>query len=227
MKRTIVFLIIIVFLGSLLSAALAEDTKNEILARYGKGKFLRLKVDGIPTMIEKLPGNLGSKTRTWIIIKFNGEWKVRSFMGDQSDSTNILSEGDWLEVRNVTFSKKSVNIITRTHRAMHYEAKGRKSWLGSSKSSGTGKHGNIFDFRHVKLKDQQEIFPLIENFFDVSDTPSIEEAPVEIKVGMTIAEVEKLLGTPKKKAVIGNKTIYRYDDWKITFVDGVVTDIDI
>ena len=37
---------------------------------------------------------------------------------------------------------------------------------------------------------------------------------------MTIAEVEKLLGKPKKQATIGNKTKYVYDDWKITFVDG-------
>ena len=31
---------------------------------------------------------------------------------------------------------------------------------------------------------------------------------------------------PKKIAKIGNKLLYKYDDWKITFVDGKVTEID-
>jgi len=49
---------------------------------------------------------------------------------------------------------------------------------------------------------------------------------IEIKVGMTIEEVEKLLGKPKAKAVVGNKVKYKYDDWKITFEDGKIIEID-
>jgi hypothetical protein len=53
-----------------------------------------------------------------------------------------------------------------------------------------------------------------------------DDRPIEIKVGMTIEEVEKLLGKPKAKAVVGNKVKYKYDDWKITFEDGKIIEID-
>jgi hypothetical protein len=48
----------------------------------------------------------------------------------------------------------------------------------------------------------------------------------EVKVGMTPAEVEAILGPPERKADLTTKTIYFYPRMKITFVAGKVADVE-
>jgi hypothetical protein len=49
--------------------------------------------------------------------------------------------------------------------------------------------------------------------------------PAEIKLGMTMGEVETALGKPDRKANLGAKQIYYYKDMKVTFKDGKVSDV--
>ena len=49
--------------------------------------------------------------------------------------------------------------------------------------------------------------------------------PAELTLGLTIDQVTSSLGQPKRVADMGSKKIYFYDDMKVTFVDGKVTDI--
>lgn len=48
---------------------------------------------------------------------------------------------------------------------------------------------------------------------------------VEIKPGMTPAQVVRSLGEPQKKVAFGTKNIWTYDGFTVTFVDGKVTDV--
>jgi len=48
---------------------------------------------------------------------------------------------------------------------------------------------------------------------------------VEIKPGMTQPEVVRALGDPQKKVAFGAKTLWTYDGFTVTFVDGKVTDV--
>lgn len=48
---------------------------------------------------------------------------------------------------------------------------------------------------------------------------------VEIKPGMTQAEVVRSLGEPQKKVAFGAKTLWTYAGFTVTFVDGKVTDV--
>jgi cytoskeletal protein RodZ len=50
--------------------------------------------------------------------------------------------------------------------------------------------------------------------------------PVTIALGQTIAQVIANLGPPKRIANLGSKQIYVYNDMKITFVNGKVTDVE-
>jgi hypothetical protein len=50
--------------------------------------------------------------------------------------------------------------------------------------------------------------------------------PVVIKVGQTIDEVTTSLGSPVTVIDLGSKKIYKYQDMKITFMDGKVADVD-
>ena len=50
--------------------------------------------------------------------------------------------------------------------------------------------------------------------------------PVNIEIGQTIDHVTSVLGQPVKKAKVGTKDIYYYKDLKVTFVNGMVKDIE-
>jgi hypothetical protein len=47
----------------------------------------------------------------------------------------------------------------------------------------------------------------------------------DLKPGMTQAQVTRALGEPAKKVSFGAKTIWTYDGFTVTFVDGKVTDV--
>jgi PDZ domain len=55
--------------------------------------------------------------------------------------------------------------------------------------------------------------------------PPSEGSGVEIKPGMTQAQVVRSLGDPQKKVAFGAKTLWTYDGFTVTFVDGKVTDV--
>ena len=50
-------------------------------------------------------------------------------------------------------------------------------------------------------------------------------APREIKLGMTIADVEKILGLPATKVDLAEKLLYKYKDMTVEFRDGKVADV--
>ncbi len=47
----------------------------------------------------------------------------------------------------------------------------------------------------------------------------------EIKAGMTISEVEAVLGTPQTRVDLTDKVLYKYKDMTVEFHDGKVTDV--
>lgn len=49
--------------------------------------------------------------------------------------------------------------------------------------------------------------------------------PKEIKLGMTLANVEKILGPPTTKVDLGEKVLYKYKDMTVEFHDGKVSDV--
>ena len=56
---------------------------------------------------------------------------------------------------------------------------------------------------------------------DRSDRPPIRE----VKLGMTVEEVENQFGSPEKKATLSDKVVYRYPDMTVEFVGGRVSDV--
>ena len=59
----------------------------------------------------------------------------------------------------------------------------------------------------------------------VSVAPPAGGSGVEIKPGMTQAQVVRSLGEPQKKVAFGAKSLWTYDGFTVTFVDGKVTDV--
>jgi hypothetical protein len=47
----------------------------------------------------------------------------------------------------------------------------------------------------------------------------------EVRLGMTLAEVESVMGVPVAKADLGQKVLYKYKDMTVEFHDGKVADV--
>ena len=47
----------------------------------------------------------------------------------------------------------------------------------------------------------------------------------EIRLGMTIEEVESTWGEPERKALLGEKVLYRYEEMVVEFLNGAVVDV--
>jgi PDZ domain-containing protein len=64
----------------------------------------------------------------------------------------------------------------------------------------------------------------------VSKARAFDPAPasgnVELKKGMTEAEVVRALGAPRKKVAFGERTVWTYDGFSVTFTAGKVTDMN-
>ncbi len=58
---------------------------------------------------------------------------------------------------------------------------------------------------------------------------AVQPAPAsgskEIKLGMTVADVDRILGPPATKVDLGEKVLYKYKDMTVEFHDGRVTDV--
>ncbi len=55
--------------------------------------------------------------------------------------------------------------------------------------------------------------------------PAAPQEPAQVELGQSIEKVQSILGKPEKVVDLGAKKIYLYKDLKITFVDGVVSDV--
>ena len=90
----------------------------------------------------------------------------------------------------------------------------------------------FFDESVLEKDDLETIFRTIDSW--VEPFPTEEEAKVfrnslitvpEIKLGMTIADVESIFGIPLRKATLGEKVIYKYEDMAVEFFGGTVSDV--
>ncbi len=228
MRKTITVLCVclcfFIFSGNFLTAKTdpaytkcKEKLEKEILV---KDKVLVLKVGGIPTVAEYLPGTISVKTSHGIIIK-NNKWKERTFLGGKYISTNVLEEKEILIITKVEVWPRYIKIRTVTDRAMVFDAGERSGRSGK----GAGVHANMWTFKLHKKWTCEEALEAIETYFEIHDSKESVKQAKELKLGMTMEEVISILGEPQKKADMGTKIVYKYEDTIITFIEGKVTDI--
>jgi hypothetical protein len=79
-----------------------------------------------------------------------------------------------------------------------------------------------FDDGHYNLEDVKRLVALC---FADSESDAKGTSTVRIEVGMTIDEVIKAKGAPKTRVDLGAKTILTYEDMKLIFTDGKLSDV--
>jgi len=110
-------------------------------------------------------------------------------------------------------------------------------WLLSADTYQVNVDGNTQSTRYKTLLDF--VFP--DGFVASNDFATIKEAldavlinekdyvppePKTIELGQSPEEVEQAFGKPQKITKLGPKTIYFYEDMKVIFIDGKVSDIE-
>ncbi len=89
----------------------------------------------------------------------------------------------------------------------------------------------FFDEATMETSDLDHIYTAIDSW--VKPFSTLEDAIAfastlgtkEISLGMTIAEIESVLGPPETKVSLGEKVIYKFEDMVVEFVDGKVADV--
>jgi hypothetical protein len=68
--------------------------------------------------------------------------------------------------------------------------------------------------------------PPAQKFDAIAPPPPPPAAPVNLAIGLTIDQVVAQLGQPLNTVVQGDKQIYLYKEWKVTFMKGKISDVD-
>lgn len=89
--------------------------------------------------------------------------------------------------------------------------------------------GNSKQKIRLKFEDGRytldDVKRLVALCFAESETDAKGTTTIAISVGMTIEEVIKAKGAPKTRVDLGAKTILTYDDMKLIFTDGKLSDV--
>lgn len=240
MKKIIVFLLVLSLLPMVWAAKKSKmDPKlTEKVKALFEGKTVGvIMMDGIPTMTEKGQDSEKSDDSSRIVIKDGGKWEFGKVLGIAFEKkTNELNKGALVNIASSIYCKKStLQFTVRTVNQMEV-TRGKSIYEKKYPEY----HRTTFQFKfspeyHADSEDnlafiQETLAKYIKLFGSDSEAQLFVNSEgggsVEIKVGMTVEEVVKLLGLPKQKAKMGNKLKYKYDDWKITFVDGKVVEVD-
>ena len=135
--------------------------------------------------------------------------------GEVLKSSRSAIFGGWLHIWVESVSPHSV---TRGVGAFQHESHERPAaTVMFSLKGGYDEAGELAD-RWLKPFDTQEE---AAKFGNTASGAFVKE----VKLGMTLAEVEAALGLPETKVDLGEKVLYKYKNMTVEFHDGKVTDV--
>lgn len=135
--------------------------------------------------------------------------------GEVLKSLKAEVHGEWLLIWVESLSPHSV---TRGIGAFEHESHERPAATLMFPAGGDYDHARGFIDQWLKPFDTQEEAAKIGNTASGAFVK-------EVKLGMTPAEVEAVLGLPETKVDLGEKVLYRYKNMTVEFHGGKVTDV--
>jgi hypothetical protein len=213
---------------SLASAAIAGNAPPEVQAALNElhGQVKYTKVDLI-----RLQHVVGGADATHIYADGHVVYKIKTgFRHTENTSPEEFTKDvqRWLQQNESTSNIRMVGkgskvTITKT------QAEGQEVEL-ELRDSQNSKHKLRLNFRTPDNKKDFEytaadIQRLVAAALADSEDQAKGTATTELSLGMTIDEVVEAKGAPKTRANLGAKTILSYDDMKLVFEDGKLTDV--
>lgn len=138
----------------------------------------------------------------------------------------LLPSGTNLGIFDVKFKDDRVELFCRTTSPRQFEIFGGH-YLNT-------KLRFYFNDRTMKSGDIETIFAAIDQW--VKPFSSLEKAEQfaenlvnpaaqEIRLGMTMEEIQAVLGEPDTKIDLGDRVVYKYPDMAVEFIDGKVAEV--
>lgn len=243
MTRFIWFLAVVALLfpQAALAKGLPKQAKKEIEERYKKSKMagwgrdagslkefgtVLVAVKPFPVRADAILGGILLPFPVDVDIK-DGEIVKRT------DYTYQVQPGTILGILDLKIKDDRIELGCRTAEPGH-QVQRLQGILGSGQKSferTTTKLRFFFDEKTMEASDLDHIYTAIDSW--VKPFSTLEDAIAfasilgtkEISLGMTIAEIESVLGPPEIKISLGEKMIYKYESMAVEFVDGKVADV--
>jgi len=222
-----------------LMAGLPKEAKKRIEAKYQKTKLFSTWKTTVSNFREELNSALVViQDRVIPAVTDHGFLLVRqpdtSFDLDIRDGKivrfdeyhQLLPLGTIMGIYDVKFKDDRVELFCRTASPRQLEIFGGH-YLNT-------KLRFYFNDRTMKSGDIETIFAAIDQW--VKPFSSLEEAEQfaenlvnpaaqEIRLGLTMAEIQAVLGEPDTKIDLGDRVVYRYPDMAVEFIDGKVAEV--
>jgi len=220
---------------------LSKQTKKQVEERYKKSKMagwgrdagslkklgtMLVAIKPFPVRADAILGGILLPYPVEVDIK-DGEIVKRT------DYTVQVQPGTILGILDLKIKDDRIELGCRTAEPGH-QVQRLQGILGSGQQSferTTTKLRFFFDEATMEASDLDHIYTAIDSW--VKPFSTLEDAIAfastlgtrEISLGMTIAEIESVLGPPELKISLGEKVIYKYSDMTVDFVDGKVADV--
>ena len=123
-------------------------------------------------------------------------------------------------IRDIKVGNREVQVFIHARNIVHVNVDG---------SSEQTRYKSLVAFRFPKNYLPDAPYEAIKAAIDTVLLPESEAAARETKtisLGQTPETVERIVGRPNKVINLGEKLIYIYDDIKVTFVEGKITDVN-
>jgi hypothetical protein len=220
--------------------------KKELEQRY-KGKYLVVLRNGLSVGIcDEIPSFHGVPAKVTINddhvdFKREGKSKMGRLMtGGKEDellcnyfSPEPLQNGELLKIIRVRVNNEDLSLEIETV-SPHSVTRGKGAHEHESHESAKAEFHFIYPAKNdysgaVAIADKWikpfETLEAASNFGATIGNTASGAFVKEVKLGMSPAEVESVMGLPISKADLGEKMLYKYKDMTVEFHDGKVTDV--
>ncbi len=233
----------LLFSQAALAKGLSKQAKKQVEERYKKSKMAGWGADAgsfkewgtVLVAVKRLPMR-ADMSLGMVSGPFPVEVDIRdSEIIKRGDYTHEVEPGTILGILDLKTKDDRIELFCRTAEPAHQVQRlGGIHGVGGGQRSferTTTKLRFFFDEATMKSGDLDHIYTAIDSW--VKLFPTLEEAIAfagdigtkEISLGMTIAEIESVLGPPETKISLGEKVIYKYEGMAVEFVDGKVADV--
>jgi hypothetical protein len=227
----------------LVASVTALSAHDKGLVDQYKDKFVVVQREGLAVAICGSQPNARVRPVTVLIDGDHVEYDKKSALmkfalampKDEYDTTcdDVVSEpvhkGEVLSVHRVRIAHQRLDLEVRAI-SPHAVTRGEGAFQHESLERGSA----IFAFQQPDPKNPNSVTSEVDTWLKSFDTEA-EAAQFgntasgafvkEVKLGMTPADVEAVMGPPITKADLGEKVLYKYKDMTVEFHNGKVTDV--
>jgi len=230
--------VVLLFSQAALAKGLPKQAKKQVEERYKKGKMAGWGADAgsfkewgtVLVAVRRFPMMVDRPNivAPWLTVTV--DIKEDKIIEKRGEYTHEVEPGTILGILNLKIKNDRIELFCRTAEPLHQVQ--RLTGIQTKSFERTTTNLRLFfDKGTMESGDLDHIYTAIDSW--VKPFPTLEEAIAfasdigtkEISLGMTIAEIESVLGPPETKIFLGEKVVYKYEGMAVEFVDGKVADV--